>query len=367
MERMTERADGRHLLLIGMEGLGLAPLRAALADDPSFVPVGRLADPDGEYTGAEPHLVVVDTSHLSSDIAISSVAKAVLRWPQAGVLAIVPSAEPQLIRSLLDAGARSVMLGDADGDDVRAAVAAAAEGRGLIDVDVVRPTIDLYAVLLAESRRRDRAVIESLAAAVEAKDSVTSRHLRRVSRLATQLATLVDPSVGESEEFLFGCLLHDVGKIGVPEDILSKPGPLTQEEWDVMRRHPQIGARVVRPLGLSEVVVDVVLYHHERWDGGGYPQGLRGDDIPLVARIFSVCDALEAMTAMRRYRDALPASIAYERVRMEAGTQFDPAIVRIFERGVSSGEIDLDEPAGTEPAPGLPRRFARDGLVGFPP
>jgi HD-GYP domain-containing protein (c-di-GMP phosphodiesterase class II) len=134
-----------------------------------------------------------------------------------------------------------------------------------------------------------------------------------------------------------------------------------------MRRHPQIGARVVRPLGLSEVVVDVVLYHHERWDGGGYPQGLSADDIPLVARIFSVCDALEAMTAMRRYRDALPASVAYERVRSEAGTQFDPAIVRILERGVSSGDIDLDDPAGAHPDPGLPRRFSRDGLVGFPP
>jgi putative nucleotidyltransferase with HDIG domain len=364
---MTDRVDGRHLLLIGSEGPGLHSLRAAVHDDPTLIPIGRIDHPDAEHDGPEPHLAVVDTSLLDSDIAVSAVAKAVLRWPRAGVLAIAASPEPALVRSVLDAGAASVMLRDADQDDVRAAVAAAAEGRGLIDVDVVRPTIDLYAVLLAESRRRDRAVIESLAAAVEAKDSVTSRHLRRVSRLATQLAELVDPAIGRTEEFLFGCLLHDVGKIGVPEDILSKPAPLTEEEWDIMRRHPQIGARVVRPLGLSEVVVDVVLYHHERWDGAGYPQGLAAGDIPLVARIFSVCDALEAMTAMRRYRDALPASVAYERVRMEAGTQFDPAIVRILERGVSSGVIDLDHPTGVEPDPGLPRRFARDGLVGFHP
>jgi putative nucleotidyltransferase with HDIG domain len=329
--------------------------------------VGRLDDPESEHAGPDPHLVVVDTSPLHSEVAVASVAKAVLRWPKAGVLAIAASAEPALVRSVLDAGAQSVMLQDAEPDDVRAAVAAAAEGRGLIDVDVVRPTIDLYAVLLAESRRRDRAVIESLAAAVEAKDSVTSRHLRRVSRLATQLAELVDPVIGRTEEFLFGCLLHDVGKIGVPEDILGKPGPLTEEEWAIMRRHPQIGARVVRPLGLSEVVVDVVLCHHERWDGGGYPQGLKGDDIPLVARIFSVCDALEAMTATRSYRGPLPAAVAYERVRAETGSQFDPAIIRILERGVSSGEIDLDDPAGVEPEPTLPRRFAREGLVGFPP
>jgi putative nucleotidyltransferase with HDIG domain len=364
---MTHRPTGKHLLLIGAEGRGLDSLRATVRDDPGLIPLGRIDDPDSEHLGPEPDLAVLDTSQLHPEVAVAAVAKAVLRWPGAGVLAIAASAEPHLVRSVLDAGAQSVVLQDADQDDVRAAIGAAAEGRGLIDVDVVRPTIDLYAVLLAESRRRDRAVIESLAAAVEAKDSVTSRHLRRVSRLATQLAELVDPEIGRTEEFLFGCLLHDVGKIGVPEDILSKPGPLNDEEWEVMRRHPQIGARVVRPLGLSEIVVDVVLCHHERWDGTGYPQGLKGDDIPLVARICSVCDALEAMTATRSYRGPLPARVAYERVRVGSGAQFDPAIIRVLERAVSSGEIDLDDPAGVEPSPSLGRRFTRDGLVGFPP
>ena len=263
------------------------------------------------------------------------------------MLAIAPSAEPQLIRSLLDAGARSVMLRDADQDDVRAAVAAAAEGRGLIDVDVVRPTIDLYAVLLAESRRRDRAVIESLAAAVEAKDSVTSRHLRRVSRLATQLATLVDPPIGESEEFLFGCLLHDVGKIGVPEDILSKPGPLTEDEWESCAGTRRSARASCARSGCRRSSWTSCSTTTSGGTAAATRRGCAADDIPLVARIFSVCDALEAMTAMRRYRDALPASVAYERVRSEAGTQFDPAIVRVLERGVSSGDIDLASP----PAP----------------
>src|SRR3954452_10364978 len=282
---MTERADGRNLLLLGTEGLGLQSLRTAVRDDPTLIPVGRIDHSDSEHDGPDPHLVVLDTSPLDSDAAVSAVAKAGLRWPRAGVLAIAASAEPQLVRSVLDAGAASVMLRDADQDDVRAAVAAAAEGRGLIDVDVVRPTIDLYATLLAESRRRDRAVIESLAAAVEAKDSVTSRHLRRVSRMATQLAALIDTELSRREDFLFGCLLHDIGKIGVPEDILTKPGPLTPDEWRVMRRHPQTGARVVRPLALSDVVENVVRCHHERWDGTGYPKGLRGEEIPLLARI----------------------------------------------------------------------------------
>ena len=180
----------------------------------------------------------------------------------------------------------------------------------------MRPVIDLYATLHAETRRRNRAVIESLAAAVEAKDTVTSRHLRAVSRPGHAARHRGRPRrCGCDDDFLFGCLLHDVGKIGVPERILMKPGPLTSDEWEVMRRHPQTGARVVRPLGLGEMVSDVVLYHHERWDGGGYPERLAGDDIPLAARVFSVCDALEAMTATRPYRGPMPAE---RRVRARA-------------------------------------------------
>jgi HD-GYP domain-containing protein (c-di-GMP phosphodiesterase class II) len=110
-----------------------------------------------------------------------------------------------------------------------------------------------------------------------------------------------------------------------------------------MRRHPQTGARVVRPLGLSSTVIDIVLYHHERWDGRGYPEGLQGEQIPLVARIFSVCDALEAMTATRPYRSALSSTVALERVRRAAGEQFDPDIVGALARAIAAGTIDLED------------------------
>jgi putative nucleotidyltransferase with HDIG domain len=186
-----------------------------------------------------------------------------------------------------------------------------------------------------------RAVVESLALAVEAKDSITSQHLRSVTLLAVQLAAQIDPDIAASDEFRYGCLLHDVGKIGVPERILSKPGPLTDDEWVVMRSHPDTGARVVEPLGLPQTVVDIVRHHHERWDGLGYPDGLAGEDIPLAARIFAVCDALDAMTSERPYRDPLPHSIAYARVRRESGRQFDPAVIGALERGVLRGEIEL--------------------------
>jgi putative two-component system response regulator len=211
----------------------------------------------------------------------------------------------------------------------------------MLDPELIRPVLHRFAALVDEARTRDRRVIESLAAAVEAKDTVTSRHLRAVSQLAVKLAELVDPALARSEDFLFGCLLHDVGKIGVPERILAKPGPLTPDEWVVMRTHPTVGADVIRPLGLDPVVENIVLHHHERWDGTGYPNGQAGAAIPLEARIFAVCDALEAMTAPRPYRGPLPAQTAFGRVLAAAGRQFDPGVVDALEHGVRDDRVGL--------------------------
>jgi putative two-component system response regulator len=191
-------------------------------------------------------------------------------------------------------------------------------------------------------RTRDRAIIESLAAAVEAKDTVTSRHVRAVGQLGAALAVVVEPALADSEDFLFGCLLHDVGKIAVPEGILNKPGPLTAEEWSVMRQHPEHGMRMIASLGLERVAADVVRHHHERWDGDGYPSGLSGEQIPLPARIFAVCDALDAMTALRPYREPYPPQVAIDRVRVEAGSQFDPGVVAALDDGLTAGELDIE-------------------------
>ena len=130
-----------------------------------------------------------------------------------------------------------------------------------------------------------------------------------------------------------------------------------------MRRHPQTGARVIRPLGLESMVCDVVLHHHERWDGCGYPNGLGEDEIPLPARIFAVCDAFDAMTADRPYREAIPSGVAFERIRIEAGGQFDPAIVGHLERGVAAGRVALDAPI--PPAP-TPRNGGESRVAGRP-
>ena len=266
-----------------------------------------------------------------------------LRHRAPGVPVIVTSGwnDPEAMRAALDAGASSFVLRTLSPQRLRYTVEAALDGDGVLDPEVVRPVLDGYAGLLEASRSRDRAIIESLAAAVEAKDSVTSDHVHAVGRLATSLGALVDVELSASEDFLFGCLLHDVGKIGVPERILNKPGPLTDTEWTVMRLHPETGVRVIGPLGLAPTVSDLVLHHHERWDGGGYPAGLHRDGIPLSARIFAVCDALEAMTARRPYRDPVLPSQALEEIHAESGRQFDPDVVTALHDGVARGEVDL--------------------------
>jgi putative nucleotidyltransferase with HDIG domain len=276
--------------------------------------------------------------------------------PRAAVVVASVAEDHAAVRVALAAGALACVVIDGDRGRSQAVLRAAAEGHGLVDRDIAGALIERHDTQLENERRRDRGVIASLAAAVEAKDSVTSSHQRVVSRLAVEIARLVEPELAASQDFLFGALLHDVGKIGVPESILSKPGPLDEDEWTVMRGHPATGARVIDPLGLSRVVHDVVLHHHERWDGAGYPHGLGGNEIPMAARIFSVADSLEAMTANRPYRGALSIPVALGRIHVERATQFDPRIVDALGRGIDQGRLDLDAVIdGTAAFPPAPR------------
>jgi putative two-component system response regulator len=275
------------------------------------------------------------------------------RHPELPVIVYSVSLDPADVRGALEAGAAGYVVKSTDPEELRMAIMAAMAGKGVLSSEVARPVLEHYVHLIDETREQHRAVIESLAAAVEAKDAVTSYHLRRVARLAVDLAREIDPATAAGDDFLFGCLLHDIGKIGVPESILGKPGPLTDAEWTVMRTHPATGIQVIAPLDLGEVTRSVVLHHHERWDGNGYPDGLAGTDIPLAARIFAVCDSFDAMTSDRPYRRAMPIPPALDRIRAEAGGQFDPAVVDALVEAAGAGVIvPADEPASDLPAAG---------------
>jgi putative two-component system response regulator len=172
--------------------------------------------------------------------------------------------------------------------------------------------------------------VAALANAVEAKDPSTERHCQRLANLAARLGAQAGLDGIELEAVAYGALLHDVGKIGVPESILTKPTPLDSEEWELMRRHPEIGERICEPLSSAGLFGPIVRHHHERWDGRGYPDGLRGEAIPLGARIVGLVDAFDAMTHDRPYRRGMPVAVAVGELWREAGGQFDRALVPLF-------------------------------------
>ena len=184
--------------------------------------------------------------------------------------------------------------------------------------------------LIRELRATYLSTVESLAYHVEAKDMCTAHHLERCRLYATALAGRIDAELA-TEDVRHGYLLHDIGKIGIPEHILTKRRPLSADEEEVMRTHPDLGVAIVAPMRfLDDRAIDVIRFHHERFDGSGYPDGLRGEAIPLAARIFSVVDAFDAMTSNRPYRRALTRNRAVAQLIAGAGTQFDPAVVGAF-------------------------------------
>lgn len=183
---------------------------------------------------------------------------------------------------------------------------------------------------------------EVLAQAVETQDPYQRGHGRRVTFFATLLADRLCLGAEQKRALRIGAFLHDIGKIGVPADLLARRGELAEPERRVVERHCEIGGRLLEPLGLGGEIVAAVRFHHERWDGCGYPDGLAGEEIPLGARIVQVADAFDAMTSDRPWRSARTQAAALAELRREAGRQFDPALAKEFAALVESGVCDVD-------------------------
>jgi diguanylate cyclase (GGDEF)-like protein/putative nucleotidyltransferase with HDIG domain len=173
--------------------------------------------------------------------------------------------------------------------------------------------------------------IEALALAIEAKDHTTHTHLQRVRTYAVAVATQLNLAEGEIEALRAAALLHDIGKLAVPEQIINKPGKLTHEEFEKMKVHPLVGAEILERVAFPYPVAPIVRSHHERWDGTGYPEGLSGQEIPIGARILAAVDCLDALASHRQYRPALPLGEAMAKVKEMAGKWFDPQVVEILE------------------------------------
>jgi len=196
---------------------------------------------------------------------------------------------------------------------------------------IVAQAKDLTRAVVERDRTYD-ATLTALANALDVRDSETGGHSDRVLQYMELLIEEVGADTGSTQMLRRGALLHDIGKIGVPDNILRKPAALSESEWVTMKKHPEFGARIVAGIPFLEDVARIVRHHHERWDGKGYPDGLAGEDIPLGARIFSVADSFDAMTSDRPYRRAMTIDDACAEVARCRGTQFDPAVADAFAR-----------------------------------
>jgi diguanylate cyclase (GGDEF)-like protein/putative nucleotidyltransferase with HDIG domain len=201
--------------------------------------------------------------------------------------------------------------------------------------------------------------IEALALAIEAKDHTTHTHLQRVRTYAVEIAKEIGLSSDEIEALRAAALLHDIGKLAVPEHIINKPGRLTPEEFEKMKVHPLVGAEILDRVAFPYPVAPIVRSHHERWDGSGYPAGLAGEEIPIGARILAVVDCLDALASDRQYRPAMPLDRAMDRVTERAGTWFDPKVVEVLEHRY----VELERIAQTYEDGFIPCGFSKDVRV----
>jgi response regulator RpfG family c-di-GMP phosphodiesterase len=293
-----------------------------------------------------PDIALVDLD-LSPDLSL--VAELRTTCPGTRVVAVSdPGQRPQAVVEALALGAVAGVDRHAAILELDRVLTASGVDAPVVAPEVVSFLLDDYLDLRAGRRSAELATIKALAAALEFRDSGTGKHLHRVTALAHSCMGAVDSTLARSEDVSFGFLLHDVGKIGVPDNILNKPGPLDHREFEIMRRHPEMGMKIVEPAGFSSATVDIILNHHERWDGAGYPRGLARDDIPVTARAFAIADAFDAMTSNRPYRQAMASDRVLEVISDAAGRAYDPDIVDAFV-GLD-GLVDLTEPAAPAPS-----------------
>ena len=187
--------------------------------------------------------------------------------------------------------------------------------------------------------------IYALTAAIDTKDHHTFSHSNNVAYYATELANSYGINPESVEIVREAALLHDIGKIGIPEQILNKPGKLTSEEYNVMKRHVENSVSIIRHLPSLDYVIPAVIGHHERFDGHGYPRGIAGEDIPLYARILGIADAFDAMVSKRPYKDAYLVSYALSELKAEKGLQFDPKLTEVFITLIEDGVVEVKQKA----------------------
>jgi response regulator RpfG family c-di-GMP phosphodiesterase len=290
------------------------------------------------FRASRPPLTVTDLKMPNMD-GISLLQSILGEDGDAAVIVLTGAADVKTAIDSLKFGAYDFIMKPVNVDELVIAADRALERRQLL---IERRQYQNYLELRVEEATRDlqdafrqlkdtyKSTLEALGSALDTRDVGTEAHSRRVHGYS--LATAREYGVPDHQltDIAHGVLLHDIGKIGIPDAILLKPGPLTPDEWKVMRRHPEIGRRLIENIPFLREAVPIVYHHHERWDGSGYPLGLKGEAIPLGARIFAVVDAFDAMTFDRPYSKAITFEAAKAEIRRCSGTHFDPTVVQAF-------------------------------------
>ena len=258
--------------------------------------------------------------------------------PETEVMLLTAYASLETARDAVRYGAFDYLIKPFDKDDLLNAVRKGLQKRlASQSSKVEHEHLRIRASLLEEQISRAKSdliasfegTINALLLAIDAKDSYTNAHSRRVSELSCAIAKGLGLGSSVIEGLKHASLIHDIGKIGIDESILRKQGSLSIEEYEVMKKHPEIGVTIVSAVPFLEEAIPVILHHHERYDGRGYPTGLKGKDIPLSARIVAVADAIDAMLRSRPYRSSLPEELIRKELKDNAGTQFDPLVARV--------------------------------------
>jgi len=303
--------------------LGLEPVEAASGDEALEI-LAR----DGEVP------IVISDVNMPGLHGIEFLELLVKRFPDTAVLMLSGVSDVQVAVQCLDKGALDYIAKPAMVEEVRARVAKALEKRELLlQRRFYHKNLELR-VRVQANRIKELFLqgVQTLAHALEAKDAYTSGHSIRVSRYAVQTGVRLGFTGERLEEIRMGAELHDIGKIGTREAVLNKPGPLTTEEFQHIIEHTTLGERILAPLARENpMVLRIVRNHHERMDGAGFPDRLRGEEIPFEARIVCVVDAFDAMTTNRAYRDPRPPEMAFEELERCVGSHFDPDVVRAFQ------------------------------------
>ncbi len=325
------------IMLIGGDASAWVTVSSALGQRSSQIFVPReISAATLREVDADIDVVLVVTSVMDPDpcAPLRILRKAGL---QRRTVMIAEGDEQRTAAEALDNGVAGYVRRNAEPEVIAAAIVHVARGGAYFDAPAA-------AVFHSKTADTDGSVssymgaARALASALELKDTYTGGHAERVTALAIKLArAALLPDAMPSEALEAAFLLHDVGKIGIPESILNKPGGLTDTERRVLNTHPILGERIIAPLGFPEVVRHVVRHHHERWDGAGYPDGLKGEEIPAAARVFAIVDVIDAMSSIRPYRQPVSFEAAVHEVIRTAGTHFDPQLAALAE------EIFLEE------------------------